>query len=662
MKCCFKRFLFSDVGILVSLLFTTALLAFAGAQLGNAIARKMLRSDAVSTTTSDLENLMGQVDIPAILTGLSISQESLEILHQAAHVSDIYRFRIWMPDGVLIYSTAADQPSDRALLNDFHRYVSDGTVLGGKPVSLSYEGAPPREKAYYGRCYLPIRKDGKVVGVFEVYIDQTDDHALYAHYFFLTESIIGLSVLLAGGFPAFLVYRKMLAHRNAQAKAMYLADHDNLTGIPNRKRLEEAGQQSLALAQRLKTCFAVLLIDLDHFKEVNDTYGHAVGDELLRAFAQRLQSSIRTGDVVGRLGGDEFVILQVGTSQPCSAKGFAKRLMDILSEPYHLGDLMLSCSASIGVSIAPTDSDDWDTLLTCADAALYKAKAEGRNAICFFEPSIDVIFRERRRLESDLRRALDSNAFQLAYQPLFRFDNGTLLGFEALLRWPRDWAPQSPAAFIPVAEESGLIIPIGAWVLRAACKEAASWHRPLKIAVNLSPVQFRHGDIFATIEDALEYSGLDPARLELEVTENIWIQNTDSVLEQLAQLRRLGISIALDDFGTGYSSLTYLWKFPFDVVKIDRSFVTEIETDPKAGAIVNTIVALGKTLEVTVTAEGVETQAQATALSQAGCDQVQGYLFGRPLTPACANALIEGDLVSPVTMPGHHERSSESAA
>jgi len=261
---------------------------------------------------------------------------------------------------------------------------------------------------------------------------------------------------------------------------------------------------------------------------------------------------------------------------------------------------------------------------------------------------MDATIRRRRRLEADLRRALETNVFQLAYQPLFSFHDESLLGFEALLRWPEDWEPESPAAFIPVAEETGLIVPIGTWVLETACRTAAAWPDTLKVAVNLSPVQFRQGDIVAVVEAALNASGLNPERLELEVTESLWLKNTDAVLAQLARLRKLGISIALDDFGTGYSSLSYLWKFPFDRVKIDRSFVTEMERDPKAMAIVNSIVAMGKSLHLTITAEGVETRDQAQALRNAGCDQAQGYLFGRPLSETLANALANGVPVSPL--------------
>jgi diguanylate cyclase (GGDEF)-like protein len=397
-----------------------------------------------------------------------------------------------------------------------------------------------------------------------------------------------------------------------------------------------------------------LYIDLDRFKAINDSLGHAVGDEVMRALAIRLESAIRGEDMAARIGGDEFVILQVGITQPAGASSLADRLMRILAEPYDIGGSHITCQASIGVAIAPTDADDWDSLLACAIAAVYKAKAEGRNTVRFFEAGMDSVFRERRQLEADLRRALDIKVFELAYQPLYSFQNGSLLGFEALLRWPTGWKPKSPAVFVPVAEESGLIVPIGAWVLETACRTAADWQEPLKVAVNLSPVQFRHGDVVAAVQKALTLSGLDPARLELEVTESLWIQDTDVVLEQLMRLREMGISIALDDFGTGYSSLTYLWKFPFDKVKIDRSFVMEMESDPKAAAIVRTIVALGRTLNLTITAEGVETQAQARDLREAGYDQAQGYLFGRPLSFEQANELVNENQTSSANPWGSH--------
>ena len=419
----------------------------------------------------------------------------------------------------------------------------------------------------------------------------------------------------------------------------HLAGTDALTGTVNRHRLEEAMKGMLAWNRRNDLHVAVFLIDLDRFKGINDNLGHGVGDHVLKALAARLNSAVRQEDMVGRLGGDEFVILQAGISQPEGAEFLTRRLIEILREPYDINGLKVICNASIGVAIAPGDAQQCDALFSCADAALYKAKAEGRNTVCFYEAGMDANLRERQQLERELRRALDLKAFQLAYQPLVTLRDGNLIGFEVLLRWPEGWDPQPPAAFIPVAESYGLIVPLGAWVLETACATAASWKKPLKLAINLSPVQFSQGDIVAEVTSALKSSGLDPARLELEVTESLWLQDTDRVHSKLMQLRSIGVSVSLDDFGTGYSSLAYLWKFPFDAVKIDRSFVMCMEEDPKAAAIVNTIVALGLSLSLTVTAEGVETHAQATSLASIGCQQAQGYLFGRPLSLSAANQL-----------------------
>jgi diguanylate cyclase (GGDEF)-like protein len=602
----------------------------------------MLRADAQSTSSTWADTLLDGIDdVAAMVAGTTPSDKEKHHLEEASRVGDVYRFRIWDRMGRSIFTSERMDSSSQRPKTIAERYGQRvaNSILSGGAFTRADTGDSAEDPANFAVSYIPIKQDGAVIGVIEVYLDQTADKALYEKSFLATESIIALAVLLAGGLPAFMVYRKMIAHRAAQAETQFLAEHDSLTGIANRMRLGEAAKNALAWNARNKSHVAALLIDLDRFKDINDTFGHGAGDDVLKAFAMRLKSAIREEDLVARLGGDEFVVLQVGMAQPSGASFLADRLMKSLSEPYDIGGAQLTCGASIGVAIAPPDANGWEALLTCADVALYKAKAEGRNTTCFFEAGMDAIVRERRRLEADLRRAIETNAFQLAYQPLFSFHDGSLLGFEALLRWPEAWAPQSPAVFVPVAEESGLIIPIGEWVLKTACSTAATWPKPLKVAVNLSPVQFRHGDIVSVVQDALNASGLDPARLELEVTESLWIQDTDAVLDQLARLRRMGISIALDDFGTGYSSLTYLWKFPFDTVKIDQSFVMGMEIEPKAAAIVNTIVALGRALHLTVTAEGVETPEQAKALSEAGCDQAQGYLFGRPLSPALANAL-----------------------
>jgi len=623
------------------------LLALGAVKLSSVVAANMLRADAQSTSSRGAAAIERSIDIPALIAGVTKSEETENLLEDASQDGDIYRLLIWSSSGRVVFVSGRKSPaSEQANIPEVRKKRVAGAVASGQAYTEAYAGHPPASPAYFADSYIPIMRHGSVVGVFEVYIDQTADKALYERSLLLTESIVAVAVLFAGGIPGFMVYRMMMARRVAQAEALFLAEHDNLTRIPNRKRLEEIAPGALTLACRNKTHAAALSIDLDRFKDINDSFGHAAGDEVLRALAIRLESSIREEDMAARLGGDEFVILQVGIAQPAGASALAERLLKILSEPYHIGGSQANCTVSIGVAIAPTDAEDLDSLLSCANVALYKAKAEGRNTVCFFEAGMDSTFRERRWLEADLRRALETKAFQLAYQPLFSFHDGSLLGFEALLRWPADWKSQPPVVFIPVAEESGLIVPIGAWVLETACKTAAGWSKPLKIAVNLSPVQFQHGDIVAVIQQALRVSGLNPSRLELEVTESLWIQDTDVVLEQLARIRGMGISIALDDFGTGYSSLTYLWKFPFDMVKIDRSFVMEMETDLKASAIVSTIVALGRTLDLTVTAEGVETPAQANALREAGCDQAQGYLFGRPLSFKLANELANADPAS----------------
>jgi diguanylate cyclase (GGDEF)-like protein len=455
--------------------------------------------------------------------------------------------------------------------------------------------------------------------------------------FFSPEKMIGMGIIFAGGLPG-LLSSGMLAIRRPprapQSSGPFLIenDSDRLPGIVNRQSLFDRAKAAQSWTHRNEGHLGVLLVTLNQFKAVNVNLDRGATDQLMQAFVRRIKAALRSEDTMAQLEADEFVILQVGSAQPAGAKSLADRLMKKLSEPYKVGNQRVTCGANIGIAVAPTDAWEWDTLLDFAETALYQSKTEGSGSICFFEAEMDAAFRKRLKLEADMRRALERAAFQLAFQPVFSIDHGKLVGFEALLRWPAGWEPQSPATFIPVAEECGLIVPIGAWVLETACHWAAEWTKPLKLAINLSPVQFRQGDLVSVVQQALMQSGLDPKRLELEVTEGLWMQDTEAVLDQLTRLRAMGISIALDDFGTGFSSLSCLWRFPFDSVKIDRSFVTQMSVDPKAGAIVDTIVALGKTLNLIVTAEGVETRAQASALIAAGCDRAQGYLYGRPLS------------------------------
>jgi len=644
MKRTVKRIIGKDTRNILLMIALILLLAFGGVKLGQIVSAHMLRSDALSTSSDWADSLANNIDdLPAVFAGSAPSDHTLRSLHEATRVGDVYRYHLWSTAGRLVFASERAQAggAPAVTLTQLLGKATADTILSGTEMTFAKTGDADGNPAYYAVSYASVERNGKPLGVVEVYLDQTGDRALYEHSFLFTECIIVFGMLIAGGIPAVMVYRKMRDHRAAQAEAQFLAEHDPLTGLQNRSGLKERAESALALATRTQSHIAALLIDLDRFKNVNDTFGHNAGDELLRQFGLRLKNAVRAEDLPVRMGGDEFFVLQVGLTQPNGAASLAQRLLRVLSEPYNVAGVELNCGASIGIAIGPLDANDWDSLISCADAAMYKAKEEGRNTFCFFQPGMDASLRERRQIEADMRRALDTNAFQLAFQPLLHCSDRQLVGFEALLRWPEGWPSQPPNKFIPVAEECGLMVPLGAWVLETACRAAMDWKMPLKIAVNLSPVQFRHGDVVTAVEKALRLSGLPPERLEVEVTESVWLQNTDSVLDQLVRLRSMGVAIALDDFGTGYSSLTYLWRFPFDKVKIDRSFVMEMELEPKAEAIVNSVVALARTLHLTVTAEGVETPSQAEMLNGIGCDQAQGYLFGRPVPAAAANALIE---------------------
>lgn len=415
--------------------------------------------------------------------------------------------------------------------------------------------------------------------------------------------------------------------QQVQARVAHMAHHDELTGLPNRTLLRERMEQAEACIEQDRN-FAVLCLDLDRFKDVNDTIGHPMGDRLLQLAADRLQDCVEEGDTVARLGGDEFAILQMSEFQPAAAKALACRICDVLSRPFNLDNHQVVVGASVGIAIAPTDGGNPDQLLKNADMALYRAKNDGRGIYRFFEPEMDARMQSRRRLELDLRRALEVSEFELHYQPLVDLRTNEIRGFEALLRWSHPLRGNvSPAEFIPVAEEIGLINPLGEWVLRKACMEAAHWPSHVKIAVNISPAQFRNENLVQTVFSALAGSGIDARRLELEITEHALLQNNDSTLKTLHALRDMGVRIAMDDFGTGYSSLSYLRSFPFDKIKIDRSFVKDLSERDDADVIVAAVADLSRNLGMETTAEGVETEAQRAQVLAAGYTEMQGFLF-----------------------------------
>lgn len=415
---------------------------------------------------------------------------------------------------------------------------------------------------------------------------------------------------------------------------------DALTGLVDRGGVQAALVGALSLASD-GSPVAVLCLDLDRFKAVNDTLGHPVGDGLLRKVAQRLRSAVREGDTVARMGGDEFVVVQVGALQPEASEALATRLVDLVGRTYLVDGHTIDIGVSIGVSIAPFDGVDADLMLRNADMALYKAKADGRATARFFEPAMDVALQKRRKLELELRQALALRRFEVVYQPQVTSGSRQITGFEALLRWNDPERGQIAAAeFVPLAEEIGLIAPIGEWVLRTACREAAKWPAHVSVAVNISPAQFRRGGLVDTVRKALEDGGLNPARLEVEITETALLHDTDQVVATLHALRALGVRVAMDDFGTGYSSLSYLQKFPFDRLKIDKSFVQNMAIDPDSAAIVRAVAALGRGLGVLTTAEGVETESQLESVRAEGCEEVQGFHTGRPLSAAAAALLL----------------------
>lgn len=441
-----------------------------------------------------------------------------------------------------------------------------------------------------------------------------------------------------GGWVA--THEDITERRLAEKQLAHMARHDPLTGLSNRAAFREYTDRETA-RRTPGNSVAVLCLDLDHFKHVNDTFGHATGDALLCAVAARIKDAIRGSDMAVRLGGDEFAIVQVGVDQPSQAADLAARLIEMLSRPFDLGAHQVVVGISVGIAYSLAYGADTEALLTSADMALYRAKADGRGTYRFFELAMNEQAQARHALERGLRLALRNNELELFFQPIMNACSQTLSKFEALIRWRHpERGLVAPAEFIPLAEDIGLIVPIGAWVLHEACRAAASWPAAVSVAVNLSPVQFKEPNLVEVVDHALRSSGLSPGRLELEVTETVLLKNTGTTLETLRRLRGLGVRISLDDFGTGYSSISYLRTFPFDTIKIDRSFVHDIGDGTNSLAIVNAIVTLGQAFGMSITAEGVETAEQLRTLQAEHCTDVQGFLFSPPVPFAEVSDLI----------------------
>jgi diguanylate cyclase (GGDEF)-like protein len=541
------------------------------------------------------------------------------------------------------FFTVQPPPGPEAVILSF-RPVDD-ELLGGIAADLLVDGlayAAPGAAPPPGPAVLPVGGDGAGLGWLS-WTPKRPGDMLRAYVMPGATVVVAATLLLtaAGVRHARRVTGELLAN---EARARHLARHDPLTGLPNRamlaERLERAlGARPAGAAPRA----AVLCLDLDRFKEVNDTFGHHAGDELLRQVAERVAAAVRDADLVARLGGDEFAVLLPDAGADADVAAVCQRLLACVREPFRVAGTAVRVGMSVGAARAPEDGTEPGELLRRADIALYRSKSQGRDGFSFFAREMDESLRLRREVEAELRDALARDELRLAYQPFYATDGRSLRGVEALLRWDHPTrGPMAPGFFVPIAEEGDLILPLGEWVLRRACQDAARWPG-LTVAVNLSPQQVRSGAIADTVRRTLDAAGLEPGRLELEVTEGVLMDTSERTRRTLAELRALGVRVALDDFGTGYSSLSYLRRFDFDRLKIDRSFVHNLPAADGA-AIVRAVVELGRALGMSVTAEGVETREQHRLLREMGCDEMQGFLFGRPAAAADIDRLVRARL------------------
>jgi diguanylate cyclase (GGDEF)-like protein len=604
----------------------------------------LLYQDATSTAHSWARFLATSVpDLEQIAGGEQPSAVSMAFLQSARKSGEVLRYEIFNRDGFV--QLVSDR--DKVALVDTSEHNADAarSVTAGQPIVEVKEGNSGNQPAFFARAYVPIWVDGRAIAVVAADVDETELRSDYHNTFLIASASLCLLMGLAITTPAIAWYRRTKEKQQGDRRIRFLAHHDALTGLTNRPSLIERLQKDLAVLPARGSSLAVHFIDLDRFKEVNDTLGHDVGDFLLKTVAQRLLAAIRINDVVARLGGDEFIVVQNGIAGKDEAESLAQRLAATLTVPVKFKEHEIFTTVSIGVSLAPKNGNSPERLLKSADLALYKCKTEGRSCVRFFRPEMDTELQARINLEKLIRDAVLYDGFELHYQPLFQLSDRRLIGFEALIRLPaEDGTLIPPLVFIPAAEDMQVIDKIGTWVLREACRTAAAWPAPLTVAVNLSPAQFLCGSVSDIVAAALEESGLAASRLELEITETLLLGNSEATMTELRKLKAMGVAIVIDDFGTGYSSLSYLWRFPFDKIKIDRSFMQSVDGSCRdAETVVKAIIALGRELNMRVTAEGVETAKQAAFLDKVDGDQAQGFFFGRPVPASEVGVTILAD-------------------
>jgi diguanylate cyclase (GGDEF)-like protein len=592
----------------------------------------LLYKNATSTAENWAQYLAANVgDLEQIASGETPSSASMTFFKATGKSGQVFRYTIFNRYGYSILTTE----KGKVIPVDLSVYSADAkrSITGDEPVVDAQEGHAPDLPAYFAEAYVPVLVNGNPVAVVAAYVDQTAVRDSFYHAFLIAAVVLCLLTGLSFGLPAIAWYRRTKEKQRADRRIQYLAHHDVLTGLANRARLIERLEAALNVLPSTGDMLALHFVDIDHFKQVNDTLGHDGGDFLLSSIGQRLNAMTRVEDMVARLGGDEFVVVQANVADKAQAEAFAQRIGVILAAPMHFKEQEICPSYTIGVALAPVDGATPERLLKSADLALYAGKQAGRDCIRFFSSEMDEALQERIALEKIIRDAVNHDRMTLHYQPIFEMGTKKLMGFEALARLPApDGSFIAPTTFIPAAEEMRLIDKIGAWVLQEACRTATTWPEELTVAVNLSPAQFESGSIEGAVADALRSSGLKPHRLELEITETLLLNNSEANADKLKALKGMGVSIVMDDFGTGYSSLSYLWKFPFDKIKIDRSFMESFERSGRdVETVVKTIIALGREMNMRVTVEGVETPQQVDFLYDADADQVQGFYFGKPM-------------------------------
>jgi diguanylate cyclase (GGDEF)-like protein len=635
----------TSIGRNVALIVTGLLLL-----IGGTLAAVKITTDYLlyQRATSDAQSWAGFLaksiaDLEPIAAGELPSAASMSFFQWAQKSDQVFRYEIFNREG---YSQLMADHNKIALLT-LSEYSAAAANAGtrGRPVVEAKEGNLPDLPSFYARAFVPVVVDQVPVAVVAAYVDQTEERDRVHHAFLLAAVSLCLLSGMCFGVPAIALYRRTKEKQRGDRRIRFLAHHDVLTGLANRARLVEKLDAAFAALRIRGGSFAVYFIDIDSFKEINDTLGHDGGDFVLKTVAERLRAATRPGDVVARLGGDEFVVIQPAVRDRQEAEDFAARLTSALTLPAQFSENTIASTVSIGVALAPADGNNPERVLKSADLALYKCKTDGRNCVRFFAPQMDAALLDRIELEKTIRLAVTHDRFVLHYQPMIQLSGRSLVGFEALIRLPaKDGSLIPPLTFIPVAEDLRLIDRIGAWVLREACRTAKLWPSHLTIAVNLSPAQFAAGSVSATVAAALAESGLEPYRLELEITERLLLGDTQAIMAELRTLKAMGVAIVMDDFGTGYSSLSYLWRFPFDKIKIDRSFIQGFDGSRRdAETVVKTIIGLGRELNMRVTIEGVETEKQAAFLDRVNGDQAQGYYFGRPVPAAEVASTILSD-------------------